>query len=531
MATQFTIISNNDSGLLDNNYCMLNYQYSDTGPYISSIKRNDSVGMTLGTTVNVEYWADPTLGSGIYTNDQTKALSEGISLIFDIMGCSGIYSRLPITLGSWNYNLNGIEIDTVSRPDMNFKIGGDYATFKDSIATWSGGYCATIDKADVTLTTSGGNNLLLGGTKQTVNTIAWQYDLDGLFNLYVPLRLDLSNAGGEYEFTHPDFYLSGCLLNIKQYDKNGILKVEKSYTGITINPPNINGSITSTGVLKTVSDVGFQMSRDSVKGSQTYTELNNVVKHIYNMETAKVTSSAPTNYLNNNISSEVIKVSNIEMKRGDYSYITYEPKLQGIKPGVSGGIATTSFVTNCRGHKFSIDNVSLKIRSGAVFGDDVLDEVVNTNPYIYVDEGSTSGVLRVTFDANHEDWTTNTDRDNYADSNVYPFLSKIYLIASLPNNNDRELIPFKRTFIPYDDVQTYPNVDPGIGIINTFLSLNGIYYTLTTLGGSDTSLTGQTIDVTVLRSGKYKVFLALVDQYDQVSFWCITNKLKNYNAV
>jgi len=530
MATQYTLISTNDSGLLSDNYCMLNYEYSTTGPVIKSIVKNESVGITLGSSLLVEYWQDPTLGATFYGNDQTKASSEGISLIFTIIGCSGIYSKIPVTLSAWDFNINSIDIDKVSRPDMDFIIGGNYQIFKDSITTWSGGYWATISKADITLTNSGGVSLLLGGSTQTINTIVWRYNEAGTFNLYIPLRLDLSNAGGQYSFTHPDFYLSGCLLNIKQYDKHWILKAEKLYTSITIDPPNINGSITSS-IYKTISDINFTMSRDCIKGSHTYTEINNIIKQRYDMVKRSLISSSPYNYLNNNISSEVIKIPNLEMNRGDYSYITYEPKLQGIKPGIAGGIATTDFVTNCKGHKFSLDNVSLKMKSGVVFGEDILDAIGNENPYIYVDPTSPTGVMRITFDANHEDWTTGTNRDNYNEINIYPYLSKIYLIVSLPNNNEKELISFKSLFIPYDGVQTYPNIDFGIGVLNRILSLNGIYSSTITLGGSNTSLTGQTIDITILRSGKYKVFLALVDQYNQISFWCITNKSKNYNAV
>jgi hypothetical protein len=112
---------------------------------------------------------------------------------------------------------------------------------------------------------------------------------------------------------------------------------------------------------------------------------------------------------------------------------------------------------------------------------------------VYVNT-STSGVFRITTDVNHENWITETARDGYLEGNIYPYISKIYAIAAKVSSNiESEVLGFRPPFIPYDDVETYPNVGFDTNVLNRLLLLNGIYYTMNTLGGSNTSLTSQTV--------------------------------------
>lgn len=519
------MISQDDIGVPTYSTQIINYISSATEVKLGDVYNYSPINISLGSTCIAEYWRDPTLGSGNYTDNKTDINNnQGIPIIFTISACSGIYSRYDLT--TWNFSLNGIEVDTVSRPDMNFVIGGDYTSYSASLATWQGGYWATGEDMKVTFVSSSGINLLLGSAEQVIKSVIWHYDLTGNFNLYLVLNLDISRLN--LDFTDPNFILSNSVLNIKMLDKFGVIRAERTYTDVLIDPPNAVGSITTSTSNKTISDITFTMTRDSVRGNSTYTEIHNIKKCVYSLALNKIKEGNPVDYKNNGVSTANFNILNSEMGRGDYCYISYEPKLAGIKPAVAGGIAYTDYITNCRGHKFSIANASLKFKVSGVYGSDILDEITSQNPYIFIDTVNTSGNIQVTFDINHEDWSSGSDRDSLADTSIYPCITTVYLIAMLPNNYEKELAPFKKTYTPYDDVLTYPNVDFS-NLYSSILTLDGVYYTTTTLGGTDISLSAQSMEVGILRSGRYKVFVAVVDQFNQVSFWCITNKANNYN--
>jgi len=162
------------------------------------------VDLVLGNTGIVEYWSDPTLGSNqIDTEIKT---SQGISLIITIQDCSGIYSTDPFT---WNNNINGVEVDINNRPDMRFTPGGDYNIYNvnklgSQIGYWAEGH-------DINVTLIHDNVNILHPDSKTIKSCIWHYDTTGFFNLYLRLKLDLSNVRSEYPFSHPDFYLSGCV--------------------------------------------------------------------------------------------------------------------------------------------------------------------------------------------------------------------------------------------------------------------------------------------------------------------------------
>ena len=52
------------------------------------------------------------------------------------------------------------------------------------------------------------------------------------------------------------------------------------------------------------------------------------------------------------------------------------------------------------------------------------------------------------------------------------------------------------------------------------------------LGSKLTYLSEQDIEpLTIEKSGKYKVYLMLMDEFFQISLWCITNKAYKFNAI
>lgn len=489
-----------------------------------SLTQNKPVSLSGGLFVTPEYWVDATLGSGAYTDEFIK-LSDGIPIVLSIYDCSGIYSTSPFEFWTGTGGM-GVKVDDILTPNMRFERGGDSKAYRDA-AAWGGGYWATGENVNVTLTHSGVN--ILHVTSQTIRSVIWHYNLTGFFNLYLNLKLDLTNARTEYPFTHPDFYMSGCILSFDMLDKNGASALKKSYSGVVIDPPNAVGSISVTSNLnKTISDVTFRMSRDAVRGSVTYTEMHNVIKNVYNFSTGTVQTSTPWNYKNDNVASDTYVVPISSFDRGGYCSMQYEPKLAGIKPGVVGGIAYTNYVTNCTGHKFSIANATLKMSVSGIFTTDVIDTISNQSPYVFIDPVNTSGHIKVTFNANHEDWTTGTPRDSTPASGIYPFLTGVYIIASLSPTILNGLTPY--TYTPYDDVTTYPNVDITKATLDRLLVLPDTYTNYIALTPNTyTSLTAQAITVNVLKSGRYKVFIGVADQYNQISFWCITNKNNDYN--
>lgn len=537
------IVSVNDSGMIEGGYSSFNYITQSTqfvgvpvsqrvDPFLASTSIINSAYVApiiLGSHVDVLYWNDPTMGSGYYIDNLSKVSIDGIPLVLEIPNCTGIFSKFPVSLSTWDENIKGIEIDKDLRPDMNFILGGDYNTFKNAIGTWSGGYWATGNDVKITLTDAIGTNLLYGGNTQTLKPLYWRYDSAGSFIINLIPKLDFSRPSGIETFNDPNFTVWNCSLNVQFFDKFGLLHAQKTFN-FNIDPPNINGSISvNGGITKSISDINFTMSRDAAKGSETYTELHNVKKCKYDKVKNIIVEDPPFNYFNSNISSDIITINNTNLNRGDYCYISYEPLLNGIKPGIKGGIAYTNSVVNCKKHRYSIDNVSLNFMTpgvySGVYGSNVIDLISEKNPYIYTNIAN-SGVLRVTFDINHEDWNLGL---NYTDAQIYPCISTIYILAIPPSNFESYLTSFKSIYIPYDTAETYPNVELSISQINTLLGLNGVYSSSVSLGGTDPSLSSYVMQLTINKSNKYRVFIGVLDEYNQVSFWCITNKTNKFN--
>lgn len=531
LQTENIIYSHDDVGISTSSWYTLRYGSAVQTNSVSTINNpvakyessNLSLSMTSpvplvgGTTVTPEYCNDPTLGSGAYTEDLIK-ISQGIPIIFTVYNCSGIYAKT----GAWDNSIGGIAVDETLTPNMRFKSYGDSKSYIDA-AAWSGGYWAMGEDVKVTLTHSGID--ILHQDSKTIKSIIWRYSLTGWFNLQLNLKLDLTNALTQYTFNHPNFYMSGCILSFDMLDRNGVSTLKKTYSGVVIDPPNAVGSIT-TSTNKSISDVAFSMSRDAVRGSLTYTELHNVTKNTYNMSSRKMNSSNPWYYKNDNISTDSYSIPNSDMGRGGYCYMKYEPKLGGIKPAVVGGIAYTDYVTNCKGHKFNISNVTLKMSTSGIFGVDVLDEISTQNPYVFLDPTNTSGHIKITFNADHEDWSDGTIRDNLPATGIYPYLTGVCAFA---DNSDIENIIRNNeiSYTPYDSATTYPNVDITGSTLDQILAAVP-YKTNTLLAGTSVALTSQSITINLLKSGRYKIYLALRDQFNQISLWCITNKANDY---
>ena len=536
--------------------------YGFTGSSHLFISMNKSLGklstatliapeeLTLGPTCVAQYWQDPVFG---YGDRETRSdENAGIDMILSIVDCSGIRSSTdPFTTSAWDSNLQpmadpnnhpgGIKINYYARPDLTWSYAGDKDDFIERFSTWYGGYWATCDQpAKVTFTNSEGNNLIYdnpNGDAVDAKWSAWRYRDDGIFNLYVSVKLDLSNAGSSVPFTDPTFVLNDCKLKINLINKFGLpILSEKEYT-LDLDPPNGSGIIDST-LYKSIGDIPFEMSRIGDQDNQQRTEIHDVSRFIRNADDR--TNNNPTVFKygkDNNTNTATITYKDGELGRGDYAYIRYVPKLQGVKPVYSPSTQVSKFVTYCKGHKYSIDNVELKMGSGVAYGDDLISSIRKGSPYFYVDTASSNNI-KVTLDVNHEDWSDGSDRDSYSDINVYPGISGIYIMAiggllygtniGNDDNNFEEFIPYKR-----DEATAYPNVKSSIGstikrvsemvIKPTSTFTSGIY-----LPGTSASLSSQDIIVSIDESANYRVYIAVEDEYEQFSSWCITNSADDF---
>jgi hypothetical protein len=534
-------------GFDTNDYCIVQV---DIQSNITKVLMYKPTKITLGPAGSAipYYWADPTLGvnyldtKGDQINDNQK---HSVSLIIDISNNNGLYSVDPKV---FNKNLTpsinptsagGVEIDTTLTPDTNFSYEGDYQVYLDSIG--GGGYRVECDwKMELTLTDSSSNNLLYNQIEKQISRPSfWKYSRTGTFNIMALLNLDLSNTNSTKSYTDPDFLLSNCNFGITLKDKYDKVIDSKTYV-INIDPPNGSGIMYSQdNRTKTITDFHFYLERQWVKGNSDYTEILGVIKNIKNVN-GTLESSTPINFKGTPPEEEqtqvVLPINIDNIARGSYIYYQYEPKLNGTKPTINEVIAYTPYVTNCRGHKYSISNVSIKFGYGGSYNLDVIDKI-SQSEYLYIDTVNDSCQVKVTLDINHENWSE-SERDKNNENTIYPLISGIYLVAINETADKYSHINIKNineyTFpkLITDTTTTYPNVDIDNGftsIVKNLEEVANVYPTKIYFTPTNSKLTNQEIVVEIKKSGKYRLYLEVEDEFLQFSTWCITNKKNNFN--
>lgn len=521
------------------------YGYADikaiAGVTDIKVKKFAPAEITLGNAV-VEYWRDPVFGEEEYTGIAEEDRT-GTRLMINITGCFGIYSKIqPLTINSFDTTLTprvsdneegGIEIDKSTRPDINFRYGGRQTSYKELYTSWGGGYTALIESpVKVSFKNSGGDSLLFGGdTEKNVQGSVWHYDDTGYFNLYVPLTLDMNNAGGLVEYTHPDFAISGCIMNVKVLNNTGGIIASKELS-IDINPPNSDGSIsTVNNIYKTIqSTIAHTWQREQKRNASDYTELWNITNKSINVDTGFTQSTNPYSFKNNGVANGSITIAN-NLPRGSYYWIEYEPKLHGIKPGtaLNNGIAVTNCVTNCIGARYNISDAELYIGVTGLYGSDIMSTISSSNPYLYINSEASGVTFKTILNVTHEDWDI-TDfesaRPQYSGNQVYPAMSGIYMVAVTKTSNFLDYF-VESKFTPYDNVSTYPNIEVDNNIIKQLwtgeLSLEGVTATGEYLPGTGVLLVDKVMTVNIEESDNYRLFVSIEDEFGQFSNWCLTN--------
>lgn len=552
--------STNTSGLASSEYfqAKVSPNSSTKGNFIHRVWKTGLDSWEWGLPVP-EYWVDPVFGSGYWEHqDISWDRDRGVRLQINVTGCYGIRSVAnPLTTSDWNTSLppidpsrrGGIAIDTTRRPDMLFKYSGNKQKFLETFSTWRGGYWAVPEKRFKVKCTHNGQNLLLranAGNKYTDEIFPgfWNYDETGYFNCYLPLDLKFPD---NYDFTDPNFILNDVKLEAWALNSYNQAIGYKKMT-LTIDPPNPTGYIRSDVGYKTDGDIVFSSYRDSTRNSNTYTEIHDIIGHIHAQDGEGVQTTAAGTIAGFGSSSGIYRTfSASNLSRGEGIHFTYVPKLYGVKPNRTGGTSNeiTKAVTYCKGHKYSIDNVKLYMGISGTYGNNLLAQFSEfTDPYQYVDVSGDHLDFKAVFDINHENWALSSPRSSYSDINVYPGISGIYIYtleglewapALHANDYSIEFVP-----VPGDNTLTYPNVDnygwSKFWWKDYFVSLgiplsegSGIYATGLYLPSTSASLNDQEIILPIYKSGRYRIFLGVEDEFGQFSEWCLTNPTRNYN--
>lgn len=556
--TQNRLSPINSSGLADssNIFAYLSNDTRTNGHTIKYIYKNKSKNWVFGSPV-VCYWRDPLFGENYWREDVDNNKNDTVDLLINITGCYGIFSADdPITTGSFNSLLTplapgsngGIEIDTTFRNDLSFIYGSNYKGFINTFNNPTrGAYWAILKSRFKVKCDHGGNNILANGSESNgytdlVNPILWDYNESGYFNCYIPLKLKFPYGDDSgREFTDPNFSMSSVNFSITAINDYDMPFSYKDNLSFDIDPPNVSGTIDST-VYKTIDDISFSMSRDSTKNSINYTTIEEVYSHIHNQDNSDPQQKRLRIYNDYTTSSDIITTSKSVLSRGSSVRLTYIPKLYGVKPSKSGSniIESTKEVTYCKGHRYSIDNVSLYIGTSGSYGDDVLSEFsYGSKPYQYISTTDDYFNIKAVFDINHENWSLQWPRSNYDETNIYPCISSVYMLAIKKLGYINTLINSKDEFVPVygDNIETYPNINSyGAGSpqrVYNLISLgggySGIYATGIMFDSTQSSLTSQEIILPVYAPGRYRIYLQVKDEFGQNSAWCLTNPTYNYN--
>lgn len=531
---------------------LLNSTYDTKGLDAYEVYRVSIDEFRFGSPV-IEYWRDIVFGSGYWKNDDHQwDENRGIKIQVNITGCFGIRSVAnPLTVNDWDSSIpaidpnrpGGVKIDLRYRPDMSFRYSGDKEVFEDTFNTFSGGYWAVpSNKFEVTCTWNGENILSDTDSKLKLYPSFWGYDEGGYFNCYLPISINTPIDESNRDFTNADYVLSGVVLTAHAYNSYGKLMTTDSFT-FDIDPPNPTGYVRSD-VYKTVGDISFNYYRDSAKNSTTYTEIHDIVKYSHPQDGEGIKNSTTTSLRTFNQNTGTFTIPSASLSRGEGIHYTYSPKLYGIK--AENGIQTTKSVTYCNGHRYSLGDVALYVGMTGVYGSDILTSFSSwKKPYQYVDINNSGMEFKAVVDVNHENWQLVSPRSSYSDINIYPGISGIYIYAvdglnwgpgMKENGYDKEFVP-----VIGDNTKTYPNIRGDLGwgkfwwedyfLANSIPLIDGVgvYATGVYLAGTSASVSSQELILPIWKSGRYRVYLTVEDEFGQFSEFCLTNPTFNYN--
>lgn len=557
------------SGLPDGDYYIADlYRANSTGPSSKKSTTNPRNGLTprkvyrspeefnLGKP-QVEYWRDPLFGSEYWKNDSYDwDQDRGVKLQINITGCYGVFSEdNPLSLQSFDDSLTpntdpnrrgGIKVNEKRRSDFDFKYYGNKEAFQATFSTWNGGYAANPTNAFKVSCNYNGQNILIG-TKDKANIYPtfWSYDETGYFHCYIPITIDpIVDANGR-DFTQANYALSGVEMTVEAVNKYGTTLDNKTLT-FDIEPPDATGYIRSNSGYKTVTDAEFIYYRDATKNSSTFTEIHDIIPYSQAQNGEGIKSGQTLSLKGFGQSTGTLKTySSSSLSRGMGVHYSYVPKLYGLKPNRTGTTVneSTNIVTYCKGHKYSIDNVELYTGISGSYSSNLLSNFgTYASTYNYVDVTNNYMDFKVTFDLDHENWQLLDGRKNYVESNVYPCVSAIYVytFADLIWNNITK--DYKELFQPVigDNTLTYPNVTgtKGFGkfwwnyLVDNSLYPDGdasLYATGIYLPGTSSSLSSQDIILSIYKSGRYRIYLTVEDEFGQFSEFCLTNPTNYYN--
>lgn len=495
-------ISSNDDGVDEGNYFRLQQEDKGRGA-IQSINPYTNTQLQLFGSGNIGFWEDPA-----FTSDD----GNGLKCMFYLNNCSGVF-RKTTGVGAWNPSIAvgqaGVEIDfKKTRQDIQTQYGGNYDSF---ISSGGSGYywAGLVDPPFTFSMVYAGQQLVLdeGDYLAFVG-----YDTTGNHSIHVHARLDLDGItdtlGRSYD--EAGYNLEGVDWALSIHTNDVIYHAGT----VNITPPEPNGSITTGGVYKTVSDtVSFSVTRVHP------TTIRDII--IYKNQDEVIRTESP--YTLRSDVTGTFSADATTINKGETINATYRP-LYFDSRGSDDSIST-EIVTKVSGHKYHLDNVSILI--GGV--DKTYDIFASEKPYLYLAPASGSVPIEVQADILHE----NFDVEAYPTTleNVYPVIAKTYLMV-VPRIYFKTAERGARLLEqpPLNAPLTYPNGSNTLStlLLQTYASTAAGQKDENTHGGTTIEISSESLSASVMSSDAYQIYLIVVDEFGQKSSWCITNVVDNY---
>lgn len=497
-------ISSNDDGVDTGNYFRLRQGDRGRGD-IQAIYPFTNTQLQLFGSGNIGYWQDPTF---------TSSDGNGVRCTFYLNGCSGVF-RKTAGVGAWNPSIAvgqaGVEIDfETTRQDLQVAYGGNYDGYIS--VGGSGHYWAGLVNPPFTLSmTYAGQQLVLDGGDYFAFV---NYDTNGRHGIHIHTRLDLEGItdtlGRSYD--EAGYNLESVEWGLAIHTNDVIYHAGT----VDIAPPSPNGSVSTGGVYKTVSDaIDFSVTRVHP------TTIRDII--IYKNQGELIRTETP--YTFHSAAAGTFTADTTTINKGESINATYRP-LYFDSRGPDDAVST-EIVTKVKGHKYHLDNVSILI--GGV--DKTAEIAAAERPYLYVAPGSGSVPIEVQADILHEDFAI----EAYPSSleNVYPVIAKTYLMV-VPRvyfNTEDESGAILREVPPLNAPTTYPNNSYALGtlLLNTYASTAAGQKDENTHGGTTIELSSESLSAEVTSSAAYQIYLIVEDEFGQTSAWCMTNVVDNYS--
>lgn len=522
-------------------------------------------------TVQVNYWN--------YPQDEASGSdgnNEGVKCIITLQNCSGLFtsgtisgglswdpSARPASVGDGERIHGGIPLDPDrTRDDIDYRYYGTEESYQNQQPPsgtnslgenrFGGGYSVRIENYSEAQLNYNGINILADIDDNDIYKFwpeCWRYCESGIFHMNIHTNLNLNGITGEdgvSTYVDDSFQMSGCLLTVKVKNKYGDTLSKLENQSIDFVPPAASGYITTNVGYKVLNGINYNLHRVVNPASDYFTTVRNVKFNYYDYSKSENNSynNDPAHFwqTSNDGATEDVTLTfdnDITLDRGDYVYVTYEPRLKDSR-GVSGTTRSSEKVSCVKYHKFHINEVAIEFNGDSGWTD--VTSQIATGSLIFYETVSDLDI-RVTFSVDHETWP---GRSELSDHQIYPYIKRMFtfITQGMASPSPNFIHPYEHSAIQYKTLvplagvaETYPNHTEAFGTLikNKFLNISGNYPTMISgILPGDTTLTSfaastHTFNMTISEPGEYQIYLIIEDEFDQRSCFCLTNIAGNYN--